>query len=723
MKIPTATYRLQLREGMDFEGAEQLVPYLRDLGVSHLYLSPVFTAAPGSTHGYDVTDPNEIDPALGGRGGLQSLSDALHDAGLGLVLDIVPNHMAFTVDNPWLADVLRHGRESRYAQHFDIDWSAGRLRLPWLGAPFSDLVASRKIAFENGEMIAPGLRVPLAMPAKADIFATHDAQPWRLTHWRTEAAAITHRRFFTVTGLIGVRVEDASVFEDMHRLTFDLIETGVADALRVDHVDGLSDPGEYLDRLRGRLPDTPIWVEKILTGDERLPDWPVEGTTGYVAARAIARVLTDPAGAERLAEGWPAFGDIRDDAKTQIITTELQAELERLTDLTSAAATHLEWGRAAWRQAILGYVRAFPRYRTYTTRDTVPSDDAALIRDTVARAAQHRPAAPALEDLARLLLDRTNAELRLRLQQLTGAAIAKAQEDTAFYRWIPMLSANEVGAEPDAPAMDVADFHAAMERRQADMPHGLTLTSSHDTKRSEDARMRIAALSHDPDMAKALMTRVPNIAEPWGWYLAQSAFAAAPDGALRDRLPAHLEKAMREAKRDTFWTDPVNDFERPILEAARTVADAFGKDDAFAELASLAENLALAQCALKLFMPGVPDIYQGTEIGSFRLTDPDNRAAIKWSKLTQLASGEEAGTPFDRRKFDLTRMLLRLRREAPDAFAGPWQALAAEAGELRAARGPFVLHISTQGQMLPSLGDRIWPAGSGRSSVQISRKP
>ncbi len=723
MKIPTATYRLQLREGMDFAKAAQLVPYLRDLGISHLYLSPIFAAAPGSTHGYDVTDPNEVEPSLGGRKGLNALSDALHKAGLGLVLDIVPNHMAFTVHTPWLADILRHGRQSRYADHFDIDWPAGRLRLPWLGAPFADLAASGDITIEGDEMAAPGLRLPLATPAKSDVCATHDAQPWHLTHWRTEAAAISHRRFFTVTGLIGVRVEEQAVFDDMHRLTFELVETGVADALRVDHVDGLSDPAEYLNRLRDRLPDTPIWVEKILTGDEPLPDWPVEGTTGYVAARAIARLLTDATGAAQLAEGWPPFDEIRDDAKTQIITTELQAELERLTDLAARAGSDHEWGRASWRQAILAYVRAFPRYRTYTTANQVNEVDAALIKDTAARAAQHRPVPTALRDFADLLLDTAHAELRLRLQQLTGAAIAKAQEDTAFYRWTPLLSANEVGAEPDAPAMDVAAFHAAMQRRQADMPHGLTLTSSHDTKRSEDARMRIAAISHDPGVAEALMARVPDIAHPWRWYLAQSAFAAAPDGSLPDRLAAHLEKAMREAKRDTFWTDPVDAFERPILDAARSVGEDFAQTDTFAGLLRRAGNLALAQCALKLFMPGVPDIYQGTEIGSYRLTDPDNRAAVDWSQLSQLASGEETGTLFDRTKFDLTRTVLHLRRDAPDAFTGPWQPLDAPEGELRAARGPFVLHISTRGKMLSRTGDALWPATSDPTSVRVTHAP
>ncbi|CUH40009.1 Maltooligosyl trehalose synthase [Jannaschia seosinensis] len=720
MKLPTATYRLQLREGMDFARAADLVPYWRDLGVSHLYLAPVFTAAPGSTHGYDVTDPNEVEPDLGGRAGLEALADRLHEAGLGLILDIVPNHMAFTVHNPWLSDVLRHGRDSRFADHFDINWSNGRLRLPWLGAPFAELAAAGDIEVEGDEMVAPGLRIPLATQPEGDLTAIHNAQPWRLTHWRTESAAIDHRRFFTVTGLIGLRIEDPNVFEDVHRLTFDLIESGVADGLRVDHVDGLADPDEYLGRLRDRLPGTPIWVEKILTGDEPLPDWPVEGTTGYVAARSIARVLTDGDGAARMAEGWPAFHDVRDDAKTQIVTTELQAEVERLTNLAVRAGAHLEWGRASWRQAILAYVRAFPRYRTYATADAVPEADAELIRDTAARAARDRPAAAALGDLTDLLTDRANSELRLRLQQLTGAAIAKAQEDTAFYRWTPLLSANEVGAEPDEPAMDADAFHTWMERRAALMPNALTLTSSHDTKRSEDARMRIAAISHDPDAAEALLSRVPDLPQPWRWYLAQSAFAAAPDGDLAERLPAHLEKAMREAKRDTFWTDVVEEFEGPVLDAARSVADRFAPADDLSGLATRAENLALAQCALKFFVPGIPDIYQGTEIGSFRLTDPDNRAAVDWDALAKLNEGAEVRSPFDRTKFDLTRTLLQLRRDNPDAFTTEWRALDAPEGELRAARGPFVLHISTRGTTLPAGGDALWPA-SGPSPVRVMR--
>ncbi len=703
MILPSATYRLQLREGMDLARAATIVPYLARLGVSHLYLSPIFTAAPGSTHGYDVTDPNEVDPAIGGRAALDGLSTVLKEHGLGLVLDIVPNHMAFTVANPWLRDVLARGEASAWRRHFDIDHDRP-LPLPWLGAPFADMADAGEIAVEGREMVAGDLRIPLAVPATGDLHATHEAQPWRLTHWRTEAAAIAHRRFFTVTGLIGLRVEDPAVFEDVHRLTFELVDAGIADGLRVDHVDGLADPSDYLERLRARLPDVPIWVEKILTGDEALPDWPIEGTTGYEAARAIAQVLTDADGAERLADDAPDFRRTVARAKDQIIRRELPAELDRLTDLAVEAAAGdrraREWGRSAWRDAIRLYIGAFPRYRTYTTADAIPDEDARIVAQTAVAAAEAEPDAGALPDLARLLVDPAQHALRLRLQQVTGAAIAKAQEDTAFYRHTALLSANEVGGEPDEPAMRRRAFHAAMRRRHATMPHALTLTSSHDTKRAEDARMRLAALSHRPQARESLLA-LTGLRAPWNWYLAQSAFAAAPDGDLEERLPAHMEKAMREAKRDTFWTDPDPEFEGRVTAAARAIAGRIDPlPDRLLALAALAGRLCIAQCALKLTVPGIPDIYQGTEVGSFRLTDPDNRAAIDFDRLARALDDPSILQPFDAVKLSLTRTLLALRRDRPEVFAAPYAPQEATFGILSFTRGPLGVTVTTDGEIL-----------------------
>ena len=313
MRRPTATYRLQFRGEIDFDRAAGLVPYLDALGVTHLHASPIFTATPGSSHGYDVTDPTEIDPALGGRAGLARLSAALKARNMGLVLDIVPNHMAFAPETPWLRDVLRHGTDSRYARYFDLDTDRERLRLPWLTDHFERVVDEMTVGDDpDGPVLVAGdLRVPLAAtpsldavrrdPTAETIRRLHAEQPWRLVHWRTEQDALTHRRFFNVTGLVGVRVEDESVLEETHALLFDLIHRGIVDALRIDHVDGLADPGGYLGRLRARLPETPIWVEKILSEGEDLPDWPIDGTTGYEVSRLIGRLLLDAKGRTEIA--------------------------------------------------------------------------------------------------------------------------------------------------------------------------------------------------------------------------------------------------------------------------------------------------------------------------------------------------------------------------------------------------------------------------------------
>ncbi len=713
MILPTATYRLQFREGMDFARAAALAPQLRDLGISHLYASPIFAATSGSTHGYDITDPNEIDASLGGREGLEALVAALRDHGLGLILDIVPNHLAFSPETPWLRDVLRHGEESRYARHFDIDWSAGDLRLPWLPAPFEDALAEGGIAIEGDTLVAGDLELPLTPgTAERDVRATHDAQPWQLTHWRTEGAAITHRRFFTVTGLIGMRVEEATVFEDMHRLTFELVDAGLVQGLRVDHVDGLADPAGYLDRLRARLPDTPIWIEKILTGDEPLPDWPIQGTTGYEAAVHIGRVLTDPAGLAALKAATQPDADATAElaaAKEQIVTTELVAELDLLTELAFGADPRMEWGRGDWRAAIVAYIGAFPRYRSYGAA-AVSKADAALIGEAAERAAETLRHPGALPDLARLLTDPGSPALRLRMQQVTGAAIAKAQEDTTFYRYVPLLSANEVGGEPHEATLDVAGFHAAMQARATAQPAGMTLISSHDTKRSADARARLVALTHAPDARTALLDGVPDLPDPWRWYLAQSAWAAAPDGELATRLPAHLEKAMREAKRETTWIDPDPAFEGPILAAAEQIVP-----PSLPDLTARAERIALVQAALQMTIPGIPDIYQGTEIGSHRLTDPDNRAAVPFERI---ARGDVGG--FDAVKLDLTRTVLHLRRDRPLEFAAEYAPVDAPPGQLSFRRGGIVVTVSLGGDPLRQ-APAHWPSPTlGPQPIRIS---
>ncbi|MFW5641275.1 MAG: malto-oligosyltrehalose synthase [Roseicyclus sp.] len=701
MDLPTSCYRLQFREGMDFDRAAALAPYLSALGISHLYASPLFTAQTGSTHGYDVTDPTEIDPALGGRAGLERLSAALKAEGLGLILDIVPNHMAFSVETPWLRDVLRHGPESRYARHFDLDPGAGRIRLPWLTAPFEDTLPELSVDDDpdGPVMVAGGLRVPLAATPSLDagragepraLRALHAEQRWRLVHWRTGRDALSHRRFFSVTGLIGVRVEDEDVFADMHALLLDLVGSGIVQGIRIDHVDGLHDPAAYLERLRGHLPDTPVWVEKILSGPEMLPrDWPVQGTTGYVAARALSRLLTEADGLDRIAAAYrdvtgrtDSVEDVIGRARHQVMTEELAAELWTLHGMLGELAARdprgVEFGPETLREALLAFIAAFPRYRTYMTAGTVPEADARLVRDTARRAAEALNDPGALPLLERFLTrpGPETARLRLRMQQVTGAAVAKSAEDTAFYREVRLLSANEVGAEPDDDPLGIGGFHRAMERRAALMPHGLTLTSSHDTKRSEDARMRIAAITRAPE-AFLSWFRIcrgfaperlnPNLV----WYIAQTFLALQPDdGDMGERLADHVVKALREAKSESFWTAPDLDLEKAAQEFVRRLAQHFPRHaPEIAEIVAGATQLALIQTGLKLTVPGIPDIYQGAEFGLFALTDPDNRRAVDFDlRMAALDDPGRAPTALDRWKLDMTRTILRVRRAHPALF-------------------------------------------------------
>jgi (1->4)-alpha-D-glucan 1-alpha-D-glucosylmutase len=757
MRLPSATYRVQFRNGVDFARATALVPYLDALGVSHLYASPLFTATPGSTHGYDVTDPTEIDPALGGRAGLERLSAALKSRGMGLILDIVPNHMAFAPETPWLRDVLRHGVRSRYARHFDLDLAAERLRLPWLPDHFEHVLAERgaEVAEDaDGPVLVLGdLRVPLADTPRLDtarraptpeaIRALHAGQPWRLVHWRTEQDALTHRRFFNVTGLVGVRVEDANVFEDTHPLLFDLVSSGIVDGIRIDHVDGLADPAGYLRRLRQRLPDTPIWVEKILSEGEDLPDWPIEGTTGYEVSRLIGRLVLDDGGRDRVARAYrettgrdAPVAQVFARAKRQILTEDLAAELwslhGMLREIAQDDAVGVEFGPESLRHAIVELVAAFTRYRTYMDGG-ISAEDARVVREAAAAATEANPAPGAIPFLAEVLLRPGSMPqaLRLRFQQVTGAVIAKAQEDTAFYREVPLLCANEVGGEPDDTAVPPEAFHARMSARARDWPHAMTLTSSHDTKRSEDARMRVAAITHEPDaflgFCDLCLEGQEDVGPNLRWYLAQTLVAMAGEADLAARLETHVEKALREAKRSTFWSAPNAAVEEAARDFARGLAQRFAPLPArLAPLLARAEALILAQAALKLTLPGIPDIYQGCEIACFALTDPDNRRAVDFAALSRgLADPGTLPSELDRRKLALTARLLRLRRAEPDLFLhGSYTPEPAGTGLsfTRQHRGKCLrVHMRLDGTNLPPREDKpVWPDEHDAAPVRVT---
>lgn len=694
--LPSSCYRLQLRNGVDFDAAAGLLPYLRRLGISHLYLSPVFAAVPGSTHGYDVIDPTRIEEDLGGWHGFTRLAGAARDEGLGIVLDIVPNHMAFSPENPWLRDVLRHGRDSRWWSYFDLRPDRS-LALPMLEAPFGELLAEGafSVAFDpDGPVLVHGpLRLPLAPgslpatpPEAADagaIARLHEAQVWRLCHWRTGAAAISHRRFFNITGLIGLRVEDEAVFQGTHSLVFDMVDQGLVAGLRMDHIDGLADPRAYLQRLHERLPGTPLWIEKILASGESLPGWPVCGTTGYVLARDVAQVLTGAGGVARIdtlyrrETGRQAdFLTVMRQAKREVLETSLAAELwqlqELLSPLAQADAVAREYGPESWRQALIALIAHFDRYRSYLDDAPPRPADVAALETAAELAARGWPDRRPVDFLLACLLSGTAQArpLRLRFQQVAGAVMAKGQEDTAFYRYNRLLSANEVGADPGQPAINPAGFHRRMARRMEAMPRGLSLTSSHDTKRSEDARMRIAALSHHPEAMEALIAQAAGVegaasVDPnLRWYLLQSLWALHPAGGdLAARLRDHAVKAMREAGEGTSWENPVPEFEAAGTRFAEALAARFATFPAATEPAArMARRLSLLQLAFKLALPGIPDIYQGCEVASHALTDPDNRRPVDFAALQRALDGGAGLSWLDRNKLSLLRVMLPLRR-------------------------------------------------------------
>ncbi len=686
-----ASYRVQFRAGMDFAALEERLDAIAGLGASHLYLSPILTATPGSTHGYDVTDPTGIDPALGGREGFERLSRAAAARGLDVILDIVPNHMAFGLESPWILDVLRHGPESPRARIFDIDWSAGPLALPWLTRPLAEAAAAGGASVADGRLHVDGLALPLAPGSAAGVhgrlgaeaaLALEARQHWRLLPWPMERDSITHRRFFSITGLIGVRVEDPEVFETVHAVVIDLAEAGLIQGLRVDHVDGLADPAAYLERLAARLPGLPVWVEKILVTGEALPDWPVAGTTGYEMAALIGRMLTEPAGVAALDALWRGATGIEGDfhaavaeAKREVLTDELAAELNRLRELAAAAAeaTGRPVGPEMLREAITELVVAFPRYRSYIS-DRASAEDASLWRGAAARAAANVRSAEVVDWLAETVIAAETPEARRlaeRLQQITGALLAKAHEDTAGFRFNRYLAANEVGADPDLPTVAGAAAQAALAERLVRHPRALNAGSSHDTKRSEDSRARIVATSHAPEAFAALWqasTQLPGteaVDPNRRFYALQSALAIHGEAEAAERLGAHLVKAMREEKVVSYWTAPDEDAERRLVDWAEALLDDWDarRPAPLLRLVRIGAALSLREVVLRCLAPGMPDIYQDGERALLQLTDPDNRRRAPWPRP------EPAPDTLDARKLSLLTTLLRLRRADPGLFA------------------------------------------------------
>ncbi|WP_276854924.1 malto-oligosyltrehalose synthase [Enterobacter oligotrophicus] len=731
--IPSATYRIQFRNGMTFDRVVELVPYLKDLGISHLYASPVFTATHDSTHGYDVVDPNEIEPAIGGRAGFDRMASALRQAGMGLILDIVPNHMSTSLENRWWRDVIEYGQQSRYARYFDIDWSRP-LTLPFLGDTFEAELEKGAITLKRDTVTGKAALVyydtayPLNPATVADdktLAELHEAQSWRLMSWREASKQLSWRRFFEITGLVGVRVEDEAVFNDTHRLILELVHAGVVDGLRIDHVDGLADPLGYLQRLRQATgPACYITVEKILAKGEQLPaEWPVSGTTGYEFIASLAEVLVDDNNLERLENihdqtvgGTVDRHDALRDAKGLMTDRNFEGEFTTLltiaTDLArqNGLALHSDDIRHTLRELLI----AFPVYRTYGTAEGLTPSDVALLNRVVARITTPEPA---LSLIMRILTgdvqphSRDAAALfRTRFQQLTGPLMAKSVEDTLFFRHNLELALNEVGADPTPQAFSLARFHQEMRIRLARQPDALLGTSTHDTKRGEDARARLYTLTEAPEQWGENLARwrqmnqtqvrflndgtAPNAADTWMIYQALAGVWPAtlsPDDrdglkSLEDRFLGFIEKALREAKQRTDWIDSNESYENVVLDYVRHLLSS----DNTLFLHDFCESLqpfiraglmnSLSQTVIKLTAPGVPDIYQGSEALNFSLVDPDNRREPDFAVLrANLSTGDSGLFHHEQRWRDgsvkqyVTATLLRLRPHYPALFRyGDW---------------------------------------------------
>jgi (1->4)-alpha-D-glucan 1-alpha-D-glucosylmutase len=794
-RIPSSTYRLQLNAGFTFADAANVADYLKALGVSHVYCSPYLQAAPGSTHGYDITDHQKLNEELGGEDGHRRFCQRLEELELGQVLDIVPNHMALGPQNHYWWDVLENGSSSRYATWFDIDWHSAEVRLqnkvliPVLGEQYGKILSAGQIKLKHdGESfqvcymdhrfpVAPrSLPIVLSRAAEyvsndtlnfiADSFsrlpspestdrdvamARHrnktviyemlkrlceeesevvaaiaravgelngdcdaldymlNQQHYRLAYWRTADQELGYRRFFDVNTLIGLRTERAHVFEATHRRILEWLENGILHGVRVDHPDGLRDPQQYFDRLRSCVPDAWIIGEKILEPGELLREsWPVEGTTGYDFLNVCNQLMAYGNGLKELTEIYKDFTSepvqfdvVAHEKKLAVLQEALGSDVNRLTSLFVEICENnrdrRDYTRAEIRRALREVAACFSVYRTYVVpeRDQILDEDRSRVDNAVACAKLHRPDLDAglLDFIGDVLALRSRGgletEFLLRFQQFTSPVMAKGVEDTAFYCFNPMVGMNEVGSAPDRNGLTVTEFHGYCTRMQATHPLTMTTLSTHDTKRADDVRARLAAVTEIPRHWKAAVIRWFRANAPFrtGKYpdrnteylLYQTLIGAWPIG--KDRLVAYMEKAVREAKQQTSWTQPNKEFEdalrrfiERILESAGFISDI---ERFVARVLEAGRINSLAQTLIKYTAPGVPDTYQGGELWDLSLVDPDNRRPVDYNlrrqMLSELQNGldvrdimrqMDSGLP----KLWLAHCALRLRRDHPEWF-------------------------------------------------------
>ncbi|PCD03495.1 malto-oligosyltrehalose synthase [Sphingomonas spermidinifaciens] len=713
--IPRATYRIQFHAGFTFADAAGLADYLADLGISHLYASPITTAKTGSMHGYDVVDPTTINPALGGEDGFRAMAAALRGRGIGIILDIVPNHMGVGGDeNAWWLDVLEQGPGSRYARFFDIDWQpTGQLLAPFLGLPYGEALASGalKLSDDGTAVIAHGThRFPIRPEDRAEVAADpgafanpdrlHDLlerQRYRLAWWRTAADEINWRRFFDITELAALRIEDQAVFDAVHALPLRLYSEGLIDGLRIDHVDGLADPPGYCRRLRAAMeavrPGGYLVVEKILAADEALPtDWRTDGTSGYDFMNEVAALLHDPAGEAPLTQLWTEIsgrpGDFHAEehrARIETLDRTFPGQLDTVVTAFHAIAPR-DLTQGMIRRALTAILLEFVAYRSYAGSE---SDNGERLRAAAARAVT----APGEDDLpARLaewMLTRPEArDAARRFEQLSAPLAAKAVEDTAFYRYGRLLSRTDVGFDPARFSQPAAEFLGRVDARARDFPNAMLATATHDHKRGEDVRARLAVLSEVPDEWRTLVEGIDlagtgidagdasmilqTIVGAWP-------MAGPPTSDFAERIGAWTTKALREAKLRSSWTAPDEAYERRAISAATQMIGAPAVGTFAQRIAPAGAMNGLMQAALRCTLPGVPDTYQGAEFWDLSLVDPDNRRPVDYAARRPVARWEEVGLDdwaSGRIKQALIGHALGLRRAHPAMFEAPVTPLA-----------------------------------------------
>ncbi len=786
MFLPLSTYRIQFHKEFTFRHLSDILDYLAELGIDTIYAAPILKADPGSMHGYDVTDPHQINPEIGTLEEFRDLSKKLKEYGMKWIQDIVPNHMAFSIHNSRMMDVLERGVNSPFHNYFDIDWDhpfggGNKLMVPFLGKELDECIKDGEIKIEmdqsgcwinyfdtkypcSQESVAFLLQVSDTdlnsdtlkeishrppeeySTAREKFFAEFvqknekeiigvlersnedpellksflDQQWYRLVYWKTTERQINFRRFFTVNSLICLRMEDEKVFEDYHQFIFKLYEEGLIQGVRIDHIDGLNDPATYLKRLRQKLgKDCYIIAEKILEASEEVPEsWPLEGTSGYEYLYYINQLFTNRRGTGKLVDfyhsmlpGMPSYEELVMLNKRLILSAHMAGELENIVNYLFSLDLQNGFSRDRMREAISSFMLSLPVYRVYPGTLPLRGSDLEFLEEAVAKAKTLSPDFhQEIDYLASLCTSEANTDTEKvirffrRFMQFTGPLTAKGVEDTTFYIYNPLISHVEVGDAPSTLGITIQQFHRSMIRRFQMTPHSMNATATHDTKRGEDARIRLNAITDVPElwmnavnewiaMNREFKTEVSGTLSPISndeYFIYQSILGGFPDDdTVREewigRLKEYMVKVVREAKVMSDWAAPNEEYENAcgtFIENLLGNETPFMKSfrSFFKTLTPLANSYSVAQTVIKLTSPGIPDIYQGCELPDLSYVDPDNRRPVDYKLRREiLASVSKTNDPKElagifsesnpgNAKMFVTHKLLQLRRELPRVF-------------------------------------------------------